>query len=209
MSNLAIKRPAPSTLATKRATIRVKAASITEDGTFEGYGSLFGVVDTYGDVVMPGAFAASLAAHKAAGTRPKMLWQHDPTQPIGTWLDMYEDDTGLYCKGKILTEVAQGRECLALMRAGEIDALSIGYNTELWESGQRSDFEQKFHPAGYGGQDVVCKLQQLDLQEVSPVTWGACPGAGIDAVKAAPNLAPLAAALLQRRALIDKIARAA
>ena len=58
-----------------------------------------------------------------------MLWQHDPTQPIGVWDEVREDATGLWVKGRILTEVEKGREAAALLAAGAIDGLSIGYRT--------------------------------------------------------------------------------
>ena len=94
---------------------------LAPDGTFEGYASLFGRVDQGGDVVERGAYAASLARLKAAGRAVKLLWQHDPTQPIGIWDEVAEDDRGLYVKGRLLTEVARGREAVSLIEAGAID----------------------------------------------------------------------------------------
>ena len=91
----------------------------------EGYASLFDAVDQGNDVVARGAYAASLA--KRSGV--KMLWQHDPAQPIGIWDDIREDDRGLWVKGRILTDVEKGREAAALIAAGAIDGLSIGYRT--------------------------------------------------------------------------------
>ena len=58
-----------------------------------------------------------------------MLWQHDPAQPIGVWDEVREDERGLFVKGRILTEVERGREAVALIEAGAIDGLSIGYRT--------------------------------------------------------------------------------
>lgn len=121
----------------------------------EGYASLFGRVDQGGDMVAPGAYAASLAAGAQAGRRVKMLWQHDPAQPIGVWDELREDATGLWVKGRLLTEVAQGREAAALLAAGAIEGLSIGYRTV------KADRE----PSG------IRRLAQVDLWEVSLVTF--------------------------------------
>jgi HK97 family phage prohead protease len=128
---------------------------VTGGSVVEGYASVFGRRDQGGDVVGRGAYAASLAALAASGRRVKMLWQHDPAQPIGVWDEVREDATGLYVKGRILTEVERGREAAALLAAGAIDGLSIGYRTlraEREASGQRL-------------------LRELDLWEVSLVTF--------------------------------------
>jgi HK97 family phage prohead protease len=108
---------------------RVSGITVGDNATVEGYASLFGTVDQGGDAVLPGAFAASLKA----GRRVRMLWQHDPLQPIGVWDDVREDDRGLWVRGRILTDVAKGREAAALVAAGAIDGLSIGYRTKRAE----------------------------------------------------------------------------
>ena len=99
---------------------------VTEGHVVEGYASLFGKTDQGGDIVQKGAYAASLKRLGARGGRVKMLWQHDPGQPIGVWDEVREDATGLWVKGRILTEVKRGREVAALLSAGAIDGLSIG-----------------------------------------------------------------------------------
>jgi HK97 family phage prohead protease len=119
-------------------------------GRFEGYASVFGKIDNGGDIVAPGAFAKSLAS----GRKPKLLWQHDPSKPIGVWEDLREDGRGLYGKGRIISDVSQGREALALMRADAIDGLSIGYRTKN---------------SGREGNARV--LKEIDLFEVSLVTF--------------------------------------
>ncbi|MTH64590.1 HK97 family phage prohead protease [Paracoccus shanxieyensis] len=107
-----------------------QGAQIVSDGTqIEGYGSLFGLTDQGGDVVVKGAYAASLARLAARGDKVRMLWQHDPARPIGVWDDIREDDKGLWVKGRLLPEIAQAREAAALIAAGAIDGLSIGYRT--------------------------------------------------------------------------------
>jgi hypothetical protein len=128
---------------------------ITDGLTIEGYASVFGQRDQGGDVVQRGAYRASLAAMAKAGRRIKMLWQHDPGEPIGVWEDVREDATGLWVKGRILPDVARGREAAALLGAGAIDGLSIGYRTVKAERDGK-------------GQRL---LSELELWEVSLVTF--------------------------------------
>lgn len=141
----------------------------TPEGVIEGYASLFGEKDTGNDVVAPGAFAGSLAGLMAANRRVKMLWQHDPAQPIGVWDEVKEDARGLMVKGRILQDVEKGREALALVSAGAMDGLSIGYRTVRADRGAK-------------GERV---LMELDIWEVSLVTFPMLQTARIDAVKAA------------------------
>lgn len=147
----------------KSLTLDLKAAP-DEAGIFEGYASVFGVVDQGYDMVEPGAFAASLAT----GRKVKMLWQHDMADPIGVWDEVREDDRGLYVKGRLLQDVQKGREAMALLRAGAIDSMSIGYRTlkEDWADNGR-----------------VRLLQQIDLFEISLVTFPMLPDAKVTAVK--------------------------
>jgi HK97 family phage prohead protease len=129
--------------------------SVTDGHVVAGYASVFGRRDQGGDVVQKGAYAASLKRLAAAGGRVKMLWQHDPAQPIGVWDEVREDATGLWVKGRILTDVAKGREAAALLAAGAIDGLSIGYRTVKAERDGK-------------GQRL---LAELELWEVSLVTF--------------------------------------
>ena len=128
---------------------------VTDGCLVEGYASLFGKRDQGGDIVEAGAYGGSLARLRAKGARVKMLWQHDPAQPIGVWDEVREDGVGLWVKGRILTEIAKGREAVALLAAGAIDGLSIGYRTV------RADRDGK-------GQR---RLAELELWEVSLVTF--------------------------------------
>jgi hypothetical protein len=139
------------------------------DGTFEGYASLFGRTDLGGDTVVPGAFRKSLAERGAAGIR--MLFQHDPAMPIGVWLAIHEDARGLYCRGRLATEAAKAREVLALMRAGAVDGLSIGFRTVRAER---------------DGRRPGRRLAEIDLWEISVVTFPMLPGARIAHVKGQP-----------------------
>ena len=142
------------------------ALAVAEDGTFAGYASLFGKTDLGRDMVMPGAFPASLAMRGAGGV--KMLYQHDPAQPIGVWEELREDDRGLWVKGRLTAGVARAREVLSLMRDGALDGLSIGYRTVRG----RSD-----------GKSGVRHLLEIDLWEISVVTFPMLPEARVEAVK--------------------------
>ncbi|MSU88999.1 HK97 family phage prohead protease [Rhodobacteraceae bacterium 2CG4] len=132
------------------------------DCVIEGYASLFGAVDQGGDVVQRGAYDGSLRRIARGGRRVKMLWQHDPTRPIGVWDEVREDEKGLYVRGRVLSEVQNGREALALLEAGAIDGLSIGYRTLRSEKAA----------AGRS-------LLEIDLWEVSVVTFPMLPEARV------------------------------
>jgi len=148
--------------------LEIKA--LDEKGTFTGYGSVFGNVDSYGDVVVKGAFKRSLAEHRRNKTRPKMFWQHDPNEPIGSWIEMAEDETGLLVTGRLNMDVQRGREAYALLAAGDVDGLSIGYRTIKADQPDASG---------------IVQLKELALVEVSVVSMPANTSATISAVKAA------------------------
>lgn len=135
-----------------------------DQGTIEGYGSVFDVVDQGGDIIAPGAFRQSLAS----GRKAKMLFQHDPSSVVGVWTTMEEDQKGLRVAGKMLTSVKAGAEAYELVKAGAIDGLSIGYRTvkSMDRNGKRV-------------------IMQAELWEVSLVTFPMNEMARIDAVKAA------------------------
>jgi HK97 family phage prohead protease len=165
---------------TKRLSIELK--SIDADGTFTGYASLFGREDLSHDVVEPGAFAASLARRGLAAI--KMLWHHDPAEPIGRWLAIHEDQRGLAVRGQLLTDLDRAREALVLMRAGAVDGLSIGFRTVR----ARTD-----KAAG------IRRLLEVDLWEISVVTFPMLPDARIAAVKGTRPRAPVAPPTLAAR----------
>jgi HK97 family phage prohead protease len=159
-------------------------AFIDSDGTVEGYASLFGEVDQARDMVMPGAFAASL--RKRSVRRVPMLFQHDPAEPIGVWLDLHEDLHGLYARGRLIPEVVRARELIALLKAGAADGLSIGFRTVHGRLDPRTR---------------IRKLDQIDLWEISIVTFPLLPGARVRAVKEAssPPLSPARARSTMRK----------
>ena len=102
------------TLRTRDFAFEVK--TIAENGTFTGYGSVFDVVDSYNEKVAPGAFADSLAAHKAKGTMPALLWQHRSAEPLGIFTLMVEDSIGLKVEGQIAMDTQRGAEAYALLK---------------------------------------------------------------------------------------------
>jgi HK97 family phage prohead protease len=142
--------------------------TIDADGTVEGYASLFGEVDQARDMVMPGAFANTLAQRNIR--RVPMLFQHDPAEPIGIWLELVEDFRGLRARGKLIPDVQRSREVLALVRAGALDGLSIGFRTVKG----RVDPKTR-----------VRRLIEVDLWEISIVTFPLLAGARVRAVKEA------------------------
>lgn len=149
--------------------------TVTDGVEIEGYASLFGACDQGGDVVAKGAYAASLDTLRSKGSAVKMLWQHDPAQPIGIWDEVREDERGLWVKGRILTDVSKGAEAAALIAAGAIDGLSIGYRTVKGRKDKQ-------------GRRV---LTELELWEVSLVTFPMLPDARVGAKGDAPHEATL------------------
>lgn len=144
----------------------LKVDGLSDAGTFTGYGSIFGNLDSYGEIVEPGAFTKSLARHAKDGSLPLMLWQHNPSEPIGVWEDLEEDGKGLKGTGRLVLETARGAEAHALLKAKAISGLSIGYR------------EIKVEPDGNNR-----RLKELDLIEISIVSFPANRRARIDAVK--------------------------
>ncbi|SHO52860.1 prohead peptidase. Unknown type peptidase. MEROPS family U35 [Desulfopila aestuarii DSM 18488] len=143
--------------------------AIADDGTFEGYGSVFHVEDSYRDVVAPGAFSKSLAGWRAKGSLPPVLWQHSSAHPVGPYLEMKEDGSGLWVRGQLLKDdVALAKEAYALMKAKAVTGLSIGYRTIVDE---------------FDRETGITTLKELDLWEVSIVTFPANDLARIENVK--------------------------
>lgn len=155
----------------QRLDIPLKLKSVSDNGEFEGYGSVFGVKDSYDDVVVPGAFSKSLEAWREKKSLPAMLWQHRMDEPIGVYTDMKEDDVGLYVKGRLLIDDDPlAKRAHAHMKAGSLTGLSIGYMLKDWE---------------YDRTKEVFLLKEIDLWEVSPVTFPSNDEARISDVKSA------------------------
>lgn len=148
---------------------RLTVKAVDDNGTFEGYGSVFGNSDSYGDIVDKGAFDESLKEHKKRGTMPALLWQHDAREPIGVWEDMKEDDTGLFVRGRLLVDDDPvARRAYAHLKAKSISGLSIGFMLRRYEI---DEDEGSVH------------LKELDLWETSVVTFPANDAARVSVVK--------------------------
>lgn len=160
------------------------AGTETEGMTFSGYGAVFGNVDSYGDVIQPGAFADTLAASHKSGTWPAMLLQHggygmgaEDMMPIGIWTSLAEDGHGLKVEGKF-ADTARGREAYALLKMTPrpaIDGLSIGYIAKDWSQRSRPEEPRR-------------TLKKVDLLEVSLVTFPANGKARITGVKSVEEI---------------------
>ncbi|MGP9819197.1 HK97 family phage prohead protease [Salinarimonas sp. NSM] len=152
------------------APIELSTKELTEAGEFEGYASTFGNVDRGGDMMMAGAFLESLGRRPAG--KVKMLRDHDTRKIIGVWTEAKEDGRGLYMKGRLILDTEGGREAYALLKAGALDSLSIGYRV-LADSYQRDA----------NGRRDVRQLIKVDLMEVSLVTFPMNEAATISRVK--------------------------
>ncbi|MEM6852268.1 MAG: HK97 family phage prohead protease [Pseudomonadota bacterium] len=133
----------------------------------EGYASLFNERDLNDDIVAPGAFARSLRRRPAAEV--KMLFHHEATAPIGVWRDIREDDRGLYVRGDLALNLPRAAETLELMQLGAVDGLSIGFRAVR---SRRSP--------GKGARELL----EIDLWEISVVTFPMAPSARVSAVRA-------------------------
>jgi HK97 family phage prohead protease len=148
-------------------------------GEIEGYGSVFGIMDSWGDQVEPGAFDATLAEHKANGTMPRMFAEHsaymfggDPL-PIGKWTAIEPDEKGLRVKGKLIAlEHPDVKRVLDLMREQEMDGLSIAWSPR---EGGVTKGKAAGEPKRY--------LKSIDLFSIDPVCDPANRLARIDSVK--------------------------
>jgi len=146
--------------------------AIGDSGSFEGYASVFGNVDLGGDVIERGAFKEFV---KNGDGKVVVLWQHRSDSPLGV-AEVKQDDAGLYFSGQLVLDDPQARKAHAHMKAGSVRGMSIGYDVmaggaEVLKSGIRS-------------------LKALKLWEISVVTFGMNPAAGISGVKAADIRTP-------------------
>ena len=154
------------------------AIPIDADGRFAGYASVFGRADDSGDLVMPGAFANSLA-RRGAG-RLRMLFQHDPREPVGNWDVAREDGHGLWVEGRLVPGVPRADALRRLIERRAVDGLSIGFRTERATREARSGTR---------------RLWQIDLWEISIVTFPMLAEARIAPGQGAPSARSLRAAI--------------
>ncbi|TPW29447.1 HK97 family phage prohead protease [Martelella alba] len=158
------------------ATLKYADLSLTDlagDGRFSGYASIFGEVDLGKDAIERGAFRRSLEKRGAEGVR--MLFQHDPSEPVGSWTKLREDGRGLYVEGQLSSDVARAREIHALMKSGGLDGLSIGFQTVRAKTDAKSG---------------IRRILEADLWEISIVTFPMLPSARVDSVKHAEEVFP-------------------
>lgn len=159
------KKVAPKMFEQKHMSFDWQLKSIDEYGVFAGYGSVFEVVDSQKDVVMPGAFKNTIENRKS---QIKLLWQHDMSQPIGVIDEIFEDENGLYVKGHLMLDVAKAKEAYALLQKGVVSGMSIGYSPKRTRSDKVNG---------------VRILDEVELWEVSLVTFPANDAARITVVK--------------------------
>ncbi len=148
-------------------SLEIKALPEDEIGVFEGYGAVFGNIDSDGDIIAKGAFADSLRLRT-----PKMLWQHNAREPIGVFTEVKEDENGLYVKGKLIN-TGRGAEAYELLKMGALDGMSVGFKTK-----------QASRDHGTGRRTIM----QAELMEVSLVTFPANELATVTAVKSLNGL---------------------
>lgn len=146
-------------------TVRLDLKSQGETGIVKGYGSVFGVKDSYGDIVDKGAFARSIAEQKNS---PAMLWQHRDSEPIGVWTQLAEDDHGLVLQGQLALATQRGKDAYELIKMGAINGLSIGYIPKVTEKDEETQ---------------TCTIKDLDLWEISLVTFPANEEARVTSLK--------------------------
>jgi HK97 family phage prohead protease len=149
-------------------SVDIEIKEVSEQGEFEGYAAIFNSADQGRDIILPGAFRQSLI--DTPPERVRCLYQHNPSEVIGKYTEIREDEKGLYCKGRLFQSVQRGRECADLMREKAIEGLSIGYRTNA--GGAEVDRERG-----------VRLLKSVSLLEISVVTFPMHPDAGIKLVK--------------------------
>jgi HK97 family phage prohead protease len=161
-------------------TFELDTKAVSDQGAFTGYASIFGNEDQGRDIVLPGAFLKSLERRPAS--RVKMLRQHDTAEPIGIWTELREDTKGLQATGQLILETAKGRETHALLRAGALDGLSIGFKSV------RDRFDRT---------KSARLIEEADLWEISVVTFPMNPRATVSAVKSQEEVEAHAHALVK------------
>lgn len=175
---------------TRTRDLPLKIKSVDDAGKFTGYGSVYGVEDSYGDVVVKGAFEKTLSEWNEKGLMPALLWQHKTDEPIGVYEKMIEDDEGLYVEGRLLiNDDPLAKRAHAHLKAGSLSGLSIGYNLppEGWEYDKEKD---------------IFILSEIDLWEVSLVTFPANDAARVQDVKRAFD-----AGNIPEKSLVERLLR--
>jgi HK97 family phage prohead protease len=160
--------------------LRFEAPSDT--GEFSGYAVIWGERNAHNEIVKRGAFRASLDQHRAAGTKPVMLWSHDPTDIIGVWTEIREDEKGLFVRGQLVTTTTRGREAHDLLKAGALNGLSIGFRVSK---------------GGETRQAGVRILTGIDVREISLVGMPSAGSARITSIRSYGRSTGSAAAFIE------------
>ena len=143
---------------------------IDAEGRFAGYASVFSEVDDSGDIVMPGAFSKTL--DKRGRQRVRLLFQHDPKEPVGLWDRIGEDGFGLWAEGRLIPGVPRADALRRLIESRAIDGLSIGFRTVKATRDRGSGYRH---------------IHEIDLWEISIVTFPMMAGARIGPGTATPE----------------------
>jgi uncharacterized protein len=149
----------------KHLNFSLELKSIDGQGRFAGYASVFDIVDNQRDVILRGAFSETL---KGRTEEVKLLWQHQQDEPIGVFDRIFEDAQGLYVEGRLLLDVSRAKEAYTLIKARAISGLSIGYSPV------------RYHIDSHSG---LRFLKEVDLWEISLVTFPANEGANVTVIK--------------------------
>lgn len=149
----------------KQATVGFEIKSVSDDGVFAGYASVFNVVDDQFDVILPRAFGHSIQSRTQD---IKLLWQHKADEPIGYFTQVVEDEHGLFVEGRLLLDVERAKEAHALLKSGALKGMSIGYSIV------KAHFDEN---------EGVRYIEEVDLWEVSLVTFPANVNATVAYVK--------------------------
>jgi HK97 family phage prohead protease len=144
----------------------LEVKGVSDAGLFEGYASTYGERDFGGDIVVAGAMTKSIKARGPKGIR--MFADHDPRKRIGVWTEFTEDEKGLFVKGRLLLEKQDGKDAYIDLREGALDGLSIGFSV-------KSD--------SYDGRRKARMLKEIDLREISLVSFPMNDGARVTRVK--------------------------
>lgn len=186
----AVQIIAPETREARRGDLLEYDVRFTADdsGIFTGHAAIFGERNSFNEIVKPGAFSRTLSEHHSRATRPPMLWSHRPDEIIGVWTDIREDATGLAVTGKLVTETARGKEAHALLKAGALNGLSIGFRARQQERGANG----------------VRVLTDIELVEISLVALPSAGNARIKHVRSAADISSFARSIAAAIASLNR-----
>lgn len=156
--------------------------TLTDAGEFSGYAVVWGERNAHNEIVRRGAFRVSLEQHRAAQTKPVMLWSHDPSDIIGVWNEVREDERGLFVRGQLVTTTTRGREAFDLLKAGALNGLSIGFR--LLKGGETRQAGTRI-------------LTGIDVREISLVGMPSAPNARITSIRSSGRSVESAAAFIE------------